>query len=157
MLEMEKYTMLSKNDGKILNLLQKDAKLTSREISEKIGMPITTVHNRIKKMEKNGIIKKYTAVVDNKKLGKGISAIVHIMMSSKYMAENESAQETIGKKLMLFPEVEECYIVTGESDLIIHIFAIDVEDLHGFLDRRLRKIGGIEKTITSIVLKKVEN
>ena len=137
-------------------MLNKDAKLTSREISEKIGMPVTTVHNRIKKMEKDGIIKKYTIVVDNKKLGKEISAIVHVMMNSKYMTENESAQETLGKKLMTLPEVEDCYIVTGDSDIIIRVSANDVDDLHSFLDRRLRKVGGIEKTVTSIILKKVE-
>ncbi|HLD85338.1 MAG TPA: Lrp/AsnC family transcriptional regulator [archaeon] len=148
--------MINKNDERILGMLNKDAKLTSREISEKIGMPVTTVHNRIKKMEKDGIIKKYTIVVDNKKLGKEISAIVHVMMNSKYMTENESAQETLGKKLMTLPEVEDCYIVTGDSDIIIRVSANDVDDLHSFLDRRLRKVGGIEKTVTSIILKKVE-
>src|SRR3989338_5727656 len=135
--------MINKNDERILGMLNKDAKLTSREISEKIGMPITTVHNRIKKMEKEGIIKKYTAIVDNKKLGKSISAIVHVMMNSKFMLDNSMPQETIGKKLMLFPEVEECYIVTGESDLILHVSARDVDDLHNFLDGKIRKIGGI--------------
>src|SRR3989338_8849145 len=148
--------MINKNDERILGMLNKDAKLSSREISEKIGMPVTTVHNRIKKMEKDGIIKKYTIVVDNKKLGKEISAIVHVMMNSKYMTENESAQETLGKKLMTLPEVEDCYIVTGDSDIIIRVSANDVDDLHSFLDRRLRKVGGIEKTVTSIILKKVE-
>lgn len=149
--------MINKNDERILMLLQKNAKLTSREISEKIGIPVTTTHNRIKKMEREGIIKKYTAIADNKKLGRNISAIVHIMMNSKFMLDNSMAQETLGKKLMLFPEVEKCFVVTGESDMILHVSTRDVDDLHNFLDNKLRKIGGIEKTVTSIVLKDVDD
>ena len=88
--------MLSENDVKILSLLKKNAKLSSREISEKTSIPVTTVHNKIKKMEKEGVIKGYRAVLDKKKLGHHIHALIHITVDSKYMIENEITQEDIG-------------------------------------------------------------
>ncbi|MBW2963913.1 Lrp/AsnC family transcriptional regulator, partial [Candidatus Woesearchaeota archaeon] len=74
--------MLDKKDLRILDELKADAKLTTGQIAKKLNIPVTTVHNRIKKLEKLGVVEGYTAKVDYKKLGKPITA--YIMMTVMY-------------------------------------------------------------------------
>lgn len=148
--------MLSQKDEIILSLLQKNSKYTSREISGKTGIPITTVHNRIKRMEKEGVIKTYTAVLDNKKLGKLVSAYVHITVTYTKPDGTKLSQEEIARNICKMPEVEECSIVTGTTDIIIKVNTNDVDALHEFVINRLREIDGVQSTITSIVLKNID-
>ena len=73
--------MLTKKDEIILSLLKENSKFSSREMSDKTGIPITTIHNRIKRLEEEGIIRQYTAVLDSKKLGKTIQAFIQITVT----------------------------------------------------------------------------
>jgi DNA-binding Lrp family transcriptional regulator len=146
---MEKYSkMLSKKDMKILDVVRANCKLSTREISEKTGIPITTIHNRIKKMESDGTIKYYKAVIDNKKIGRGIQAYVSITCNYKY-------QNQILKQLTVMPIVEECYILTGTNDILIKVAVTDVEQLNNFVSNQIQNMKGIDKTVTSIVLMEV--
>lgn len=146
---MEKYfKMLSKKDMKILDIIRSNCKLSTREISEKTGIPITTIHNRIKKMESDGTIKYYKAVIDNKKIGRGIQAYISITCNYKY-------QEQILKQLTAMQIVEECYLLTGTNDVLIKVAVSDVEQLNDFIINQVQKMKGIEKTVTSIILKEV--
>ncbi len=140
------FHMLSKKDEKILELLRKNAKLSSKHISEQTGIPITTVHNRVKKLEKSGIIKGYRAIVDSRKTGRSIHAFVQVELNYKHDA---SAM----KRIAAMPEVEEWYLVTGVTDAILRVSASDVEELNDFLVHRLKNVKGVEKTLTSLVLK----
>ncbi len=148
--------MLTKKDLTVLDILKYDAKLSTREISEKTGIPITTVHNRIKKLEKEGIIKAYKAIVDKKKIGKSISAYILLTVSYKDLDAINLTQESLAKKFLTLPEVEECSIISGASDIILKVATKDVDELNDFVINKLRHIGGVEKTLTSIVLKDVE-
>ena len=145
--------MLSKKDETILELLKKNAKFSSREISDKTGIPITTVHNRVKKMEKDGIIRSYSVVLDKKKLGKPVSAFVHVTVTYNKPDGTKISQEEVAAKISRFPEVEECSIVTGATDIIVKVSTKDVDDLHNFVINKLREIDGVQNTMTLIVLK----
>lgn len=145
--------MLSQKDSIILDLLQKNAKYSSREISDKTGIPITTVHNRIKRMEKEGIIKKYSAVPDKKKLGKLISAYIHVAVTYMKADGTRVSQEDVARTILRMPEVEECVIITGTTDIILKVSTKDVDELNDFVINRLREIDGVQSTVTSIVLK----
>ena len=149
--------MLTKKDTTILDILKHDAKLSTREISEKTGIPITTVHNRIKNMEKEGVIRAYKAIIDKKKIGKNISAYIMLTVSYKDLDAINLTQEGLAKKFLALPEVEECAIISGASDIILKIATNDVDELNDFVINKLRHIGGVEKTLTSIVLKDVEH
>ena len=140
--------MLSKKDAKILDILKKDCKLSTREISEKTDIPITTIHNRVKRMESDGIIKHYKAVVDNKKIGKNVQAF--IQLSTDYRNQDE-----IARKIASIPEVEECYILTGTTDILIKVSTTDVDQVNNLIISGIRNIKGVQKTLTSIVLKEV--
>lgn len=143
-------------DAKIIDLLRENCRMSSREIGAKLGMPVTTVHNRIKRMELRGVIKKYSAIIDEKKLGKHIQAFVHVSVSYKTNADRTISQKDLADRLRGLPAVRRCYIVTGTTDILLQISVSDVEDLNHFVTRTLRTIEGVSQTSTSIILSEVD-
>jgi len=143
---------LDKKDVAILVLIQKDSKLTAREIARRIDSPITTVFAKIKRMEELGIIKEYRAVLDARKLDQ--SATAFILASVSYDAKNDGAQvsqRVIVKEIARFPEVQEVHIITGDWDLLMKVKGKDVDMIGKFVIDRLRAVRGIEKTLTCMV------
>lgn len=140
---------LDKTDKKILNLLQQNCKLSSKEIAKKVGSKTSTVYAKIQRMEKKDIIKKYSAVLNNKKLGKPVTAIIHA--SFKYHNGSETrSQRDVAKKIAKFPEVQDLFIVSGDWDMIMKTKAKDAESAGNFVVDKLRKIEGIGRVVTSI-------
>lgn len=152
---MEKYSIMDEKDEKILELLKENSKLTTQQISKKILIPITTIHNRIKKLEKEGIIKKYTLELDNKKIGKEIAAYIHIIVDYKSLKQIKMSQYELAKKLKQHEFVEGAAMVTGGTDIIIKVRAKNIEELDSFVTRHLRNIDGIEKTQTMVILNEI--
>lgn len=143
---------MDNNDEKILKLMKENSRLTAQQISKKTLMPITTVHYRIKKMEREGIIKKYTLELGHKRLGKNITAYIQVIVDYKSLREKGITQHELAKVLKQFDFVEEVAIVTGGVDIIIKVRVKDVDELDDFVIKRLRNINGIEKTQTMVVL-----
>lgn len=143
---------LDEKDLQVLAEIQENAKRTTSQISKRISIPITTVHNRIKKLEKLGIIKKYTVTVDHAKLGKSIAA--YVMVSVIYMLPSgiKVSQEDVAKHIKGLAGVESVEIMTGETDLLVKIRVKDIAELNDFVIRKLRKVEGVDKTRTMIVL-----
>jgi len=139
-------------DKKILDVLKENSKLSTQQISKKISIPITTVHNRMKKLEGEGIIKKYSVVLDYKKIGKPISAFVLINVDYKLLKQIKKTQDELTKKLKLHSLVEEASKITGGTDLIIKIRVKDVDELDDFVTMYLRNLDGIDKTQTMVIL-----
>ena len=148
------YTFDEK-DIDILNLLNKDAKLTSLQISKKTGIPATTIHNRIKKMEANGIILRYSIVTDTKKLGMKIKA--YIMVCVEYMtpAGRKISQTELAQEIKEYPLVDEVSIITGGTDILVKVHSKDIDELNDFIINKLRSIDGVAKTDTMVVLSEV--
>lgn len=145
------FMELDKKDLKIIEILKENSNQTTSQISKKFNIPITTVHNRIKKLEKLGVIKNYTVVLDYKKLDKGI--LSYILVSVMYTLPNgkKVAQEDIAREIKKIG-AEEVSIVTGGTDLIIKVRVKDVDELNDFVIKKLRSIDGVDKTQTLIVL-----
>lgn len=142
-------------DEQILSILHEDSSLSTQKIAKKTLIPITTVHNRIKKLKESGIIKQYTIKVDEKKLGRHLFSYILINADSKELKTNKSTQEKLAKKLKMLKEVDSSSIITGESDLLIKVGVKDVDELNDFIIKKLRHIDGVESTRTMIVLKEV--
>lgn len=143
---------LKDNDLAILALMQKNCKLTSREIAEEIGSPISTVFSKIKRMEELGIIKEYRAILDAKKLDKGTTAF--ILASVSYGRKDDEmlvSQRDIAQEIAKFPEVQEVHIITGNWDLLIKLKAQNVDIVGKFVVDKLRLVEGIQKTLTCMV------
>jgi DNA-binding Lrp family transcriptional regulator len=146
--------MKPKLDGKdlrILSLLQKNCKLTVKEVARQIGSPITTAFAKIKKLEQLGIIKEYRAILDAKKLEKGATAF--ILASFSYGTQNEKppSQREIAQQIARFPEVQEVHIIAGDWDILLKVKEKDIDAIGKFVIDRLRNIKGIEKTLTCMV------
>jgi len=147
------YPKTDEKDIEILTWLQKDCKLTAREIADKINSPITTVFAKIKRMEQQGIIKEYRAILDNKKLNFGVTAFILTSFSYRTGKNEEQtlSQRLIAEQIAKFPEVQEVHIISGDWDILIKVKEKDVDSVGKFVVDKLRTVKGIEKTLTCIV------
>jgi Lrp/AsnC family leucine-responsive transcriptional regulator len=148
---------LDKRDVKILKLLQKNCKMTAKEIAKKIGSPITTVYAKIKRMEQLGIIRQYKAILDSKQLDKGTTAF--ILASFAYRPggrEKPLSQRDVAKQIASFPEVQEVHIITGGWDILIKVRADHVDTLGKLVMDKLRMVAGVENTLSCIVYETVK-
>jgi len=148
---------LDERDVEILKLLQKNCRMTAKEIAKKIGSPITTVYAKIKRMEELGVIKQYKAILDSKKLDKGAAAF--ILTSFVYRPggrEKPLSQRDVAKQIAAFPEVQEVHIITGGWDILIKVKADHVDTLGKFVMDKLRIVEGIGNTLSCIVYETVK-
>ncbi len=143
---------LDKKDHSIISQLEHDAKLTTGQISKKLNIPVTTVHNRIKKLEEKGIIKGYTVRLDHAKLGKPMLAYILVSVSYNLPSGKKIEQNELASKLRKFEEVEEVSITTGGTDILLKVRSSTVEELNDFIIKKLRSVDGIDKTQTMLVL-----
>lgn len=147
--------MIDEKDLRILDELKKNAKLTTHQIAKKTFIPITTIHNRIRKLEEKGIIKGYTLVLDHKQLGKNILAYVLVTVNYMLPSGKKINQEGIAKNIKKMQGVEEVDIMTGETDILVKVRLKDIDELNNFIIKKLREIDGIDKTRTMIVMSSV--
>lgn len=143
---------LDEKDFRILALLRENARLTTGEMAKELDIAQTTIHNRIKKMRENGVIRRFTVDFDRKSVGRGLVSYVLCTVSYRTTRGQKIDQEEVARQVQSLAEVEEVSIVTGEIDLIVKVSLKDVDELNDFVIRKLRNIDGIEKTVTSVVL-----
>jgi len=142
---------IDEKDIEILNLLQKDCKMTAKTIAQKIDSPITTVFAKTKRMEELGIIKGYKAILDSEKFNKETTAFILASFSYRLEGKETLSQREIAKQVGKFPEVQEVHIITGDWDILIKVKEKDVNTVGKFVIDKLRTIKGIEKTLTCMV------
>ncbi len=146
---------LDDKDKKILELLNDNSRLNTNEIYKQTQIPQTTVYNRIKKLEIDGVIEKFTIKINKKIIGLGLSAYIFCTISYRTSTGEKISQPKVAREIKALPEVDEVAIVTGETDLIIKVTVTDVEELNSFVVKKLRDIEGVEKTVTSVVLSEI--
>jgi len=124
---------LDDTDIKILEMLQENARMTVKQMSEKLNLSTTPIFERIKKLEKSGIIDHYTAVINHEKLGKKLNAFAHI----SFKDHSKQLIAAFEEKILQYPEVQECHYVTGGADFIIKILVTDIEKYKEFVTEKL--------------------
>ncbi|MAZ60917.1 MAG: AsnC family transcriptional regulator [Candidatus Marinimicrobia bacterium] len=137
--------MLDNKDKKIINILKASGREAASSISEKIGMSVPTVIDRIKKLQETGIIKGYKAVVNSKKIGLDVSAIITII------SESSSEYSNLVSNAIKEEFVEKCFTTTGNGS---HVLLVNVENTDS-LEKLLRNIQqwpGVRRTETQIIL-----
>ncbi len=144
--------IIDEKDRKILELLEKHAEYTTRQIAKKIQVPITTVHHRIKKMKKEGIIRKFTIIPDYDAVGKGFLVYVLIHAGLPLLKQKKKTQYDIAKEINMFPQVERVDVITGGADLIAVVRVKDVREFDQFLLGKLQLVEGVEKTQSMIAI-----
>jgi DNA-binding Lrp family transcriptional regulator len=140
-------------DLKILRILQNDSKKTTKEIADSINLSSSPVHERIKKLEKNGYIKRYVALLNKKKIGKPITAIC--MVSLRY--HHEGFIDKFERQIKALEEIQECYHMAGKVDFFLKINLEGLESYHDFVRSKLSKIENIGILESYFVLKEIHN
>jgi Lrp/AsnC family leucine-responsive transcriptional regulator len=148
---------LDEKDLAILTLIQEDAKLTAKQIAKKVNAPLTTVFAKTKRMEEQGIIRGYRAIVAPEKLNAGTSAFILASVSYRSKADGAAvSQRTVAEEIAKFAEVQEVHIITGDWDLLVKLRAENVDAIGKFVVDKLRLISGLEKTLTCMVFETVK-
>jgi len=146
---------LDEKDMAILALLKEDASLTTNKISKKLRIPITTVHNRIKRLNKTGVIRRYTIEVDSEKVGTPILAYVLVTFVQSIVSGKKTTQQQIARRINELPEVESVDITTGATDMMLIVRTSSMRTLNTLITTKLRQIPGVDKTQTMIVLEEI--
>ena len=141
---------LDPGDVKILKIIQENCRLTARQISDRTGLPVTTVFAKIKRAERLGLVKGYYAVLDAGKLGASTTAFIFASFAYKN-EEKTTSQRKVAKDIAGFTEVQEVHIISGEWDILIKVKVRDVDSVGKFVVDKLRLVKGIEKTLTCLV------
>jgi Lrp/AsnC family leucine-responsive transcriptional regulator len=129
--------VLDEKDYAILHLLQQNARITVKEIAEKIHLSTTPVHERIKRMEANGVIKQYATIVDNLKVKKGLMVICYVSLRQ----HSKNAGAKFIKVINELNEVIECYSISGEFDFMLKVMC---EDMNAYYDFHVNRLSAIE-------------
>jgi len=144
---------MDEKDRQILDALCRNARHSTKKIAKKTNIPITTVFNRIKSMEKNGIIKGYTCVVDRKKLGRGVSAHILLNINFDKLSKKMMNEEDLAHKLLSITGIEEADTLSGEADMVIKVSVEDIDRLNELLTKKLRGFEEIVNVKTFIILR----
>jgi len=148
---------LDEKDLSILTLIQENSKLTANQIAKKINAPITTVFAKIKRMEEMGIIKQYRAILSPEKLNLATAAFILASVSYRIKDDEKPiTQRDVAEEIARFPEVQEVHIITGDWDLLVKLRAENVEAIGKFVVDNLRRIKGLDKTLTCMVFETVK-
>ncbi len=140
-------------DLKILRILQKDSKKTTKEIADIINLSASPVYERTRKLEKKGYIKKYVALLDKKMVRRPVTAIC--MVSLRY--HNEGFIDKFEKQIKALDEVQECYHMAGKVDFFLKINIQSLDLYHDFVRSKLSKIENIGFLESSFVLKEISH
>ena len=138
-------------DIKILDLLQKDARISNLELSKKVNLSAPAVHARVKRLEAEGYIQKHVAILSHEKLGFDLLCFV-FMSTNMHQAEK---LESLEKTLESMKEVLECHCLTGEYDYLLKVACKDRKGLEMFI-RKLNELG-ITKIQTSLALREIKD
>ena len=143
---------IDQKDIQIIEILKSNARLTTKDIAKKVKLPITTVHNRIKKLEINNIIKNFTINLNYQELGKPLLALILVTVNYNVVTGHKIDQAEIARKIKHLEGTEEVSIVTGDTDIILKVRMSSVDELNKYITEKLRNIEGIDKTKTMLVL-----
>lgn len=143
---------LDRTDRHILELLQKDGSLSNLELADKVGLSPSPCSRRVKALEDCGLILGYRALLDAKRLGLDLLALINISMD-RHTPERFNNFEA---QIASFPEVLECYLITGQSaDYVLKVLVEDMDAYQQFLLGRLTRIEGVSGVHSSFVMRKV--
>ncbi len=143
---------IDEKDRRILEVLNEHADYATRQIAKKTGLPITTVHNRIQRLKKEKIIKRFTVDLDHAKVGQGFRAYVLVSVNLSQLKEKKKSQYDVAKELKHFPFVERADIVSGGTDIVATVRVKGVAEFDQVLLTKLQRIEGIDKTQSLIVI-----
>jgi len=135
-------------DRAILEILEENAKLGTKEIAAQVGLSVTPTYERIRKLEREGIIQRYTIEIDKKRIGKGIKAFCYVSLKE----HNLDLLQRFEEQVIALPEVVTCFHIAGDHDYALMIEIQDMETYEQFLRHKLTTIPSIVNVRSSFVM-----
>lgn len=143
---------LDAKDWKILCLLQGDARLPNVDLSREVGLSPSPCLNRVRALERAGVIDRYVTLLDPLKVGLKVSVFIQVTLERQI----ESALETFERAIRGRPEVMECYLMTGDADYLLRVLVADIQVLEQFILHFLSRVPGVGNIRSSFALKQVK-
>jgi DNA-binding Lrp family transcriptional regulator len=144
--------MLDKFEKLILRVLQRNGRASTQELSDAVGLSPSPCWRRVKRLEEEGYITRYAAILDGKKLG--LNALAHVQVS--LLDHTEASIETFHAFVARSDQVLECASITGDFDFILKVAARDPEALEQFIMQKLRRLGVVRTTTTIFILRQIK-
>lgn len=138
-------------DRAILVLLQQNGRATNQEVADAIGLSPSPCLRRIRRLEADGLIKAYVALLDPEALGLAVTAFVRVRLDR----QQDRVLEAFETAVAAFPEVMECYLMTGEADYQLRVLVPSLGAFEDFLRQKLTRIAGVGQVTTSFALRPV--
>jgi Lrp/AsnC family leucine-responsive transcriptional regulator len=144
---------LDETDIRLLELLQQDAKQTNKQLSLQLDLSVTAVFERIKKLEREGVINGYVALLNKEHVYRSFTVFCHIKLvqhSQEYLTKFE-------KEVAQLPEVLECFHVSGDYDYLLKVVVRDIKQFRSFMVNKLTTLKHIGSTQSSFSISEVKN
>ncbi|MBS2097263.1 Lrp/AsnC family transcriptional regulator [Carboxylicivirga linearis] len=154
MIRKEKYSaiQLDATDKKLIMLLQKDAKMTTKQLAHHLNLSITPVFERIKRLERNGVIEKYVAIINKEKVGKELIAFCNVSLKE----HSHDIIRDFEKSISELPEVLECHHIAGMFDYTLKVVTEDMETYHHFVYNKLSSVNNVGNVQSSFVMREIK-
>lgn len=144
---------LDQIDREILKILQTDAKTVAKSIAEQLGLTKTPVYERMKRLEQDGYIKKYVALLDTQKIEQSITVFSFVSLES----QKGPMMDDFFKQVKNYPEVTECFVVGGEFDFLLKVVVKDLDAYYDFAKFKIASLPSIGGVKSAFVLNEVKN
>ena len=138
-------------DRRILDVLQKDGRITNSDLSERVNLSASACHRRVHGLENVGFIKNYVALLDPKAIGRRATVFVEITLA----AQSDEALEAFEREVAKIPDVLECHLMAGTADYLLKVVVFDTEHFAEIHRRALVKLPGVAQMHSSFALKTV--
>jgi Lrp/AsnC family leucine-responsive transcriptional regulator len=145
-------SQLDEIDCAILDILQHEGRISILDLAERVGLSATPCARRVKRLEDEGVIERYAAVLNPRLLGKQLDVFVNVRLRNS----TSKAIEIFERAIKSMPEVVECYLVTGTYDYLVHIRVDDIDDFKNYVREHLIGIASVGETVSSIALEQTK-
>lgn len=142
---------LDATDRRILRILQKDCRITNAELAEKANLSASACHRRVARLESDGLIAAYVALLDARKLGRPTTVYVEIALQS----QAEDVLDAFEREVARVPDLLECHLMAGSADYLLKIMAEDTEDFARIHRQFLSRLPGVRQMQSSFALRTV--
>lgn len=143
---------LTRTDRRLLDILQKDARLTNLELAERVSLSPSACLRRVRALEKSGVIRRYAALVDPRKVGLGLMAFVNVKLEKR----GRMPTDAFARAVKDWPEVLACHSLTGDMDYLLRVQVADLDHFSRFVMDSLLKHPGLIDVRSSFVLEEVK-
>ncbi len=143
---------LDATDKRLLELLQKDSDINIKELGTRLNLTKTPIYERIKRYVREGIIKKYVAILDSSKIEKSMVVFCSVSLESQKLEGIETFKKAIGD----IPEVIECYLMGGANDFLLKVIVKDLQAYHQFSSGKLAALPNVSQIRSTFVLEEVK-